>query len=634
MSALRVVLLGVLGHGKTFLFNKITEANEPVIFGGKSVTKQIVIGQAAHGEFEIVDTPGFDAIEDKLLHAAGVIAALAQGDVNRILVVVKCERTDLMIKNIKKIIGSIQRYKDLITIIVSYWDEKQRNIIKNNKSVEDQQKQELEAKQDIEQDIKNNFNIKSVIFTSFDDDPINITNMILHIILQSRFTKINLQESEIYSQFDLLSLDEESEMEFNKSINKIKNGFRRISKSFLKYIENQKLDEPYLIDKLHYLSLVIKDIANQKIEDFEKNHGDYMNETYDTDGVNIRYLYHIYLKKEIRLDLEQVIKKAQSKMKESQNHCFNWIKQCPYCGLVWIKVVGCEYETTCGNRVYSSFDDLLRKPEKLNRYKIIIKNDSIDVEIEQEKKTENQQAIKQDEDIYLKLYNSVKDDPIFSMNFQIYLINYEINQLIYNFATQLIGYESLSYYYENKDEESEQMLINEFKNGLRVNGWLSNDYNNEIITEQQSLGCGRQIVWKDLPPLSGPLLQELLTPELLDYFNDQDQLLKDEADDIAKELQKTYKDLVNQAIKEQMKHIKVIPKQQNQIQTQKQENDDQKGDIKQNYQNLIQETKIQQQQIKRIYSVKMMTDSSLYEDTETINTSRTQQSETQSSKNI
>ena len=50
--------------------------------------------------------------------------------------------------------------------------------------------------------------------------------------------------------------------------------------------------------------------------------------------------------------------------------------------MVWIKVVGCENETTCGNRVFSSFDNLLRKPEKLNRYKIIIKNDSIDVEIE------------------------------------------------------------------------------------------------------------------------------------------------------------------------------------------------------------------------------------------------------------
>lgn len=49
--------------------------------------------------------------------------------------------------------------------------------------------------------------------------------------------------------------------------------------------------------------------------------------------------------------------------------------------MVWIKVVGCDNKTTCGNRVYSSFDDLSRRPEKLNFYNIIVKNDSVDVEI-------------------------------------------------------------------------------------------------------------------------------------------------------------------------------------------------------------------------------------------------------------
>ncbi|CAD8130947.1 unnamed protein product [Paramecium sonneborni] len=103
MSQLKVVLLGIVGHGKTSLFNKLTLANKPAKYGGKSLTKQIVIGYAAYGQFEIVDTPGFDANEDKLLHSAGVIAALAYGDVNRILVVVQCQRIDQMIKFFLKI---------------------------------------------------------------------------------------------------------------------------------------------------------------------------------------------------------------------------------------------------------------------------------------------------------------------------------------------------------------------------------------------------------------------------------------------------------------------------------------------------------------------------------------------------
>ncbi|CAK69183.1 unnamed protein product (macronuclear) [Paramecium tetraurelia] len=632
MSALRVVLLGVLGHGKTYLFNKITNANEAVIYGGKSVTKQIVIGQAAHGEFEVVDTPGFDASEDKLLHAAGVIAALAQGDVNRILIVVKCERTDIMIKNIKKVIGSIQRYKDLITIVVTYWDEQQRNIRHRYKSQESQQQQELEAKYQIETAIKNNFNISSVIISSFEDDPIIITEKITKIILLSRFTKIHLQESEIYSQFDLISVSEESEMEFNKSISQIRSSFRKISKLFLMYIETQQLNENYLIDKLHYLSLSIKSIANEFIEKFERQYGDYMNETYDTDGINVRYLHHIYLKKELRLDLEQVIKKAQSKMKESQIHCFNWIKQCPYCGLVWIKVVGCDNETTCGNRVDSYFDDLLVRTQNEKRFKIIVNNDSVDIEILDEQKSEKKLVIQQDLNIYQILFNSIKDNPVLSKNFKIYYSFFnsdsdsDLEQLKVELVISILGLQRVDYYIKNIYEVDQEMMINEFKFLLRESGWFQSDFPNLNFYKQKSLGCGNVIVWKDLAPLSGPLLQELLSPELLDYFNDQEQLLKDEADDIAKELERTYKNLMNQAITEQLKNIKVIPKLLNIMETlddtvkQKQEQYNQ--NLQQNFQNHIEKTKIEQQNVKRRYSIKMSIDDNFNSDTENADSSR------------
>ena len=105
-----------------------------------------------------------------------------------------------------------------------------------------------------------------------------------------------------------------------------------------------------------------------------------MNEFYDTDGVNIRYLHHIYLKKEIRLDLDSVIQEAQKKMKESNKHCFNWIKQCPYCGLVWIKVVGCDSETTCGNRVFCDYDELSEE-NSLNKYEIFVSNNTVEVKV-------------------------------------------------------------------------------------------------------------------------------------------------------------------------------------------------------------------------------------------------------------
>lgn len=35
-------------------------------------------------------------------------------------------------------------------------------------------------------------------------------------------------------------------------------------------------------------------------------------------------------------------------MKKYEYHIYNFIKQCPHCGLVWYKVLGCDNETYCG----------------------------------------------------------------------------------------------------------------------------------------------------------------------------------------------------------------------------------------------------------------------------------------------
>lgn len=50
-----------------------------------------------------------------------------------------------------------------------------------------------------------------------------------------------------------------------------------------------------------------------------------------------------------------MIKLAQIKMKEANIKYFDWIKRCPNCKLVWVKVYGCGGKTKCGNR-YTSAD--------------------------------------------------------------------------------------------------------------------------------------------------------------------------------------------------------------------------------------------------------------------------------------
>ena len=35
-------------------------------------------------------------------------------------------------------------------------------------------------------------------------------------------------------------------------------------------------------------------------------------------------------------------------MKKDKKHFFNFIKACPYCNTIWLKVSGCGGETICG----------------------------------------------------------------------------------------------------------------------------------------------------------------------------------------------------------------------------------------------------------------------------------------------
>ena len=55
---------------------------------------------AAYGRapFKVLDTPGFGSSINKVDHAAGIIAALTEGPLNRIIIVVKFDRIDTMKK--------------------------------------------------------------------------------------------------------------------------------------------------------------------------------------------------------------------------------------------------------------------------------------------------------------------------------------------------------------------------------------------------------------------------------------------------------------------------------------------------------------------------------------------------------
>ncbi|CAD8170807.1 unnamed protein product [Paramecium octaurelia] len=536
MKTFRIALLGSIGSGKTAFFNRITSSNEPEISGGPSVTKKVVVGQATEGEFEVIDTPGFESESDKLLHAAGVIAALTLGEVNRILIFAKFERDDRMVSSIRQILSPIRRYKDIVTILVSHFDHS-RNI------ADDQDR--------FSQRIKSDFNIDSILFYSIlSFDNVDISMKIFNIIQQSEYRSIQLQDSEIFSQFDLLQLDDYNQTKLEKNQTAILRQFRKTARIYKYFIESIDLNDPLLIDILHELTKDIKAVANQHVEEFEILHGDELNQFYDVQGVNIRYLHHIYLKKQIWLDLNNVIKLAQTTMTKSQIHIQHFIKLCPYCKQPWMKVFGCDGETKCGNRILPfEQDEIIGQASAPKKFQIKIVDNQLQVDIvcptSQQYSTVNEEISSKFNYIYQYFKTDIHFQKHLGQNFTILdlwnLMNQEFKNRLNDICKRINN--------ENKGKALEQLRIY-FYSFFKVE--------NKDDNSDKSIGCGRKFNWSEQPPLSGPELNELLSQDLIDFFNrDQEKLLKDEA----YFLELSYQKLVKQAIEEQKKNTKILSSQ-------------------------------------------------------------------------
>lgn len=95
------------------MYNRITNSNEVTGYGGKSITISVYSKYAAYGNvaFKVLDTPGFGCMENKILHYAGIIAALTDAPVTRILLVVKLDRIENMWKDVLPVLAPLNRFR-------------------------------------------------------------------------------------------------------------------------------------------------------------------------------------------------------------------------------------------------------------------------------------------------------------------------------------------------------------------------------------------------------------------------------------------------------------------------------------------------------------------------------------------
>lgn len=149
--------------------------------------------------------------------------------------------------------------------------------------------------------------------------------------------------------------------------------FKKIANGIIKFIKEFDGNNPSMHEIMHLLALETKKKAEELIEDFEIKNNDKFSKLFEYhSNVSLAYLIHFELKKALMMDIDKIVKLTQEKMKTDKHHPFNFIKACPHCGLVWLRVSGCDGITSCGDFPTTDDNKDIVSCTTPNNYKISI----------------------------------------------------------------------------------------------------------------------------------------------------------------------------------------------------------------------------------------------------------------------
>jgi GTPase SAR1 family protein len=115
-----IVLVGKVGHGKTYLINKICDTNYESGMTARSCTRSIQYGKTRQYGINVLDTPGFCSSLDMAAHISRIKFALEETKLFGVYVVVKYGRDDEMCNTINMVMDFVGT--DDVRIIITHVD--------------------------------------------------------------------------------------------------------------------------------------------------------------------------------------------------------------------------------------------------------------------------------------------------------------------------------------------------------------------------------------------------------------------------------------------------------------------------------------------------------------------------------
>ncbi|CAB4004324.1 signal recognition particle receptor beta subunit [Paramuricea clavata] len=119
-----VVLLGDVGTGKSTLVEKMTGQTGSSSGSSMSYTRSTEVFWVSDSSLLVADTPGSNALEDKLEQNVWIAGAVSRRPVSKIFIVVKAEaRIDSVVSNVRKYADCfVELPMDVVAVIVTHMD--------------------------------------------------------------------------------------------------------------------------------------------------------------------------------------------------------------------------------------------------------------------------------------------------------------------------------------------------------------------------------------------------------------------------------------------------------------------------------------------------------------------------------
>ena len=302
------VLAGDVGTGKSTLAEMISGVSGRSSDGMESFTTESKLFRSGDGRMIVNDTPGANAMRDKLEHNMQIAAALNWGPVSRIFLVVKADtRIDTTVDHVRKYAEQLADLdSDVLAVIVTHMDGV------------------AWTARDFTPALSGELGLDTVIFSS----PVRTGEQLLADMLAVCRIRFNLSVDD--ETFFRLFKIHNNNMKILRSTKKEIELFKAIKREFDR--QRPTVEARYKADLLfEFQAFMSEEISKAQQRVASEN-----NFTFDGAGAANETGHIANMTNQLRAILYDI--RMETLSQGASDHGVNELRKCPHCGVTWAKI--------------------------------------------------------------------------------------------------------------------------------------------------------------------------------------------------------------------------------------------------------------------------------------------------------